>query len=59
MFQHLIATKQLSVYLVLLSLVISAAMMRPGFVTLIIAIPINVILLFTLRWVAHQEAYHF
>jgi hypothetical protein len=51
----LIANKQLSVYLILFSLIISAAMMHPGFVTLVIAVPINALVLFVLRWVAHRE----
>ena len=52
---NLIVTKQLSVYLVLFSLIISAAMMHPGFVTLMIAVPTNACILFVLRWVAHRE----
>jgi hypothetical protein len=52
---NLIATKQASVYLILFSLIISAAMMHPGFVTLMIAVPINAGILFCLRWVAHRE----
>jgi hypothetical protein len=55
MFEHLIATRQLSVYLILISLVVSAAMMHPGFVALVIGVPINAMLLFILRWAAHQE----
>jgi len=56
---QLIATKQLSIYLILGSLVVTAVMMRPGFVTLLIAVPMNAALLFLLRWVAHREAEHF
>jgi hypothetical protein len=52
---NLIASKQASVYLILFSLIISAAMMHPGFVTLMIAVPINACILFSLRWVAHRE----
>ena len=51
----LLETRQLSVYLILFSLVVTAAMMHPGITTLLIAVPINAALLFTLRWVAHSE----
>jgi hypothetical protein len=51
----LLVTKQLSVYLILFSLVITSAMMYPGFTTLLVAVPINAAMLFFLRWVAHTE----
>lgn len=52
---NLIATKQASIYLILFSLIISAAMMHPGFVTLMIAVPVNACVLIALRWVSHRE----
>ena len=53
--QHLIVTKQLSIYIIFASLVISATLM-PSFTTLVIATPVNAALLFFLRWAAHREA---
>ena len=55
MLSEMLESKQLSIYLILFSLIISAAMMHPGFVTLMIALPINGAVLFALRWIAHQE----
>ncbi len=56
---QLIASKQLSIYLLLISLVVSAAMMHPGFATLMFAVPINAALLVAMRWAAHQEGNRF
>lgn len=53
--KRIILSKQLSIYLILASMIITAAMMRPGFSTLAIALPINAMVLFLLRWVAHRE----
>jgi hypothetical protein len=55
MFKHLLNTKQLSIYFIFASLVVSSAMMHPTFSTLMIALPVNAVILVGLRWVAHQE----
>lgn len=55
MIRYLLATKQVSIYCVFASLIVTAAMMHPSFSTLVIAVPVNAIILMALRWVAHQE----
>lgn len=53
--KQLLASRQLSIYLILICLVISSAMMNPGITTLMFAVPVNAALMFLLRWVAHSE----
>lgn len=55
MIKYLFATKQVSIYFIFASLIVTAAMMHPSFSTLVIAVPVNALILMALRWVAHQE----
>jgi len=58
MIQQLITTKQLSIYLLVSSLMVSGSLMRPGLV-LLLALPFNAMLLIALRWAAHLEGERF
>ena len=55
MFKYLLESKQLSIYWLFASLVVSAALMHPRVSTLLFAVPINAIILFGMRWAAHKE----
>jgi len=58
MIQHLITTKQLSIYLLISSLIVSGLLMRPN-LALLLALPFNAMLLIALRWAAHLEGERF
>lgn len=52
-----IATKQLSIYVAVVALVISVVMTH--FCATLLAIPVNAALFFGLRWIAHREGEKF